>query len=244
MANSFEHQLEQLSVRAKTKHSALDTKSTGQVFGTIEDCDVEILKNEVAKLRPSVVFEIGTWIGTSSLVMALAMEDAAIEGEIYTCDINDYSVLPPNTPVNIPKESSVTAIDHIPQDKTIDMVFVDGELDFATLRKLMPRLSSNARILMHDYTLPCEKGVLNFIRLQWVSAFTFAFIRPEKIDLLTSIIIIANRRDQTVSTEDWSRNRIRVGLYVLRISLFALSNKVLRKFNGYYKRGGQKATTN
>lgn len=240
MTNLYEHQLEELSVRAKAKHPSLETKATGQIFGTIEECDVHILKNIVIEHRPAVIFEIGTWIGTSSLVMKLAMEEAEIKGEIYTCDINDYAALPAQTRINILQESSVTALDHIPLEKTINMVFVDGELDFATLRKLLPRLSDNVRIVMHDYTLPCEKGVLNFIRLQWMSAFTLTFTRPEKIDPLTSIIIVGRRDDKTFSAENWTRSRIQVGLYVLKISLFAVNTKVLRKFNGYYKRGGQK----
>jgi predicted O-methyltransferase YrrM len=151
--------------------------------GTISIYDARLLYILVRTLKPKVIFEIGTWIGTSAMMMAEAMRKNDNGGKIYTCDVNtfysvDNSYADIITPINA---FSDDALDQIPPDSKIDFVFTDGELTFKTIAKLKPKLSPEAVIATHDFVLPAEKGVLNFVRMQLLSLFGYTYFFPQEI---------------------------------------------------------------
>ncbi len=152
----LKQKIDQLRTKAISIYPSIRSATDGKAAGTINMNDAEVLYFLVRSHKPKVIFEIGTWIGTSAMVMAEAMRENDNNGKIYTCDANSYYALDDSYsdivfPINAYSDK---ALDNLPTDTKIDMVFADGELTFATIKKLKKYLNSNAIITTHDYTLP------------------------------------------------------------------------------------------
>jgi len=152
--------------------------------GTISIPEAKLLYLLVRYFKPKVIFEIGTWIGTSSMIMAEAMKKNNNDGHIYTCDANTFFAVDDlyQDVITTINAYSDVALDSIPTDTKVDFVFADGELTFATIKKLKPLLHKDAIVSTHDFTLPAEKGVLNLIRMQLASFFSYSYILPQDMD--------------------------------------------------------------
>jgi predicted O-methyltransferase YrrM len=179
---SIEDKIIDLRKAGRDKYPELPTYSNDLIHGTINTFDAEVLYFLIRKFKPKVVFEIGTWIGTSAMVMAEAIQKNNNGGKIYTCDINNYFLLGDTykdiiTPIN---EFSDIALNTIPLNQKIDLVFTDGELTFGTLKELSLRLNSEALLVTHDFIPPAEKGVLNYVRTQIVSKFKYNLVANNK----------------------------------------------------------------
>ena len=149
-----------------------------EVSGAINQKDAEVLYNLVQKYKPKKIFEIGTWFGTSALIMATAME---WDGEIHTCDVKDYYV------VDHPKIKYY----HVKSSKALrqlkgmkfDMVFMDGRFKNDDCR----RISRICKIFVtHDYDKG-EKGVRNIreMKKRWPDA---KLIKPCKGSTVATLI--------------------------------------------------------
>lgn len=163
-------------------HPTLPVNEDGLVANSISLEDARLLYLLVLTHKPKVIFEIGTWIGTSSMVMAEAMRASGHLGRIYTCDAEDhYAIDNSYQDLIIPIVAySDTAINQVPTDTKIDFVFADGELTFKTIKGLKPKLIKNAIIATHDFELPAEKGVLNVCRMQLASFCKYTYVLPEE----------------------------------------------------------------
>ena len=189
--NDFSVSIESLREKAVSIYPDIRRADDNKAAGNISDVDAYILYTLVAHFKPNTVFEIGTWIGTSSMVMSQALQESGnLTGHIYTCDKNSYYSLGENYDTKITRinEYSDIALEGIEEEKSIDMVFADGELDYPTLKKMLPRLSKNAIIVTHDYTRPGEKGVRNLIRLQMSTRAKYAYVLPSSTDKIVSSI--------------------------------------------------------
>jgi len=176
----FQNMVDSLRSRAVAQYPTMRIAEDGKAAGTINVADVEVLYLLVRHLKPKVIFEIGTWIGTSALIMAEAIRKNNNGGIIYTCDANSYYSLSDDyddviKPINA---FSDVALDELPRNTKIDMVFADGELTFKTIQKLKNKLETKSIIATHDYVLPDDKGVLNAVRMQLKSNFQYAVIAP------------------------------------------------------------------
>ena len=197
--------------------------------GTISVPDAKLLYLLVRYFKPKVIFEIGTWIGTSSMIMAEAMKKNNNDGHIYTCDANTFFAVDDlyQDVITTINAYSDVALDSIPTDTKVDFVFADGELTFATIKKLKPLLHKDAIVSTHDFTLPAEKGVLNLIRMQLASFFSYSYILPQDIDNQTYnsgafgiLIQTDNLNQQTTVT--------RV-ILTIKYGMILLKGKVIRK---------------
>jgi len=197
--------------------------------GTISIPDAKLLYLLVRYFKPKVIFEIGTWIGTSSMIMAEAMKKNNNDGHIYTCDANTFFAVDDlyQDVITTINAYSDVALDSIPTDTKVDFVFADGELTFATIKKLKPLLHKDAIVSTHDFTLPAEKGVLNLIRMQLASFFSYSYILPQDIDNQTYnsgafgiLIQTDNLNQQTTVT--------RV-ILTIKYGMILLKGKVIRK---------------
>jgi len=131
--------------------------------GAILDGDVETLYNLVKERQPQVIVEVGSWFGTSAMVMDKACDGKA---SIYTCDRhNVYAYDSPNV-----KYYNMMSTVFFKELKSLniraDFVFLDARLqgDEALLLKLINRPCT---IFVHDYEKG-QKGLRNIRALQIV----------------------------------------------------------------------------
>lgn len=221
----FETKIESLRELAIKKYPDIRRANDGKVAGNISETDARLLYNIVLYQRPKTIFEIGTWIGTSSMVMADALKVADLaDAKIYTCDKNNYYCLSSEFDERIVRinQFSDEAIDLVPDDRKIDMVFADGELTVPTLKKLLPRLSDEVILVTHDYTLPGEKGVSNLIRIQMKCRGRFVYVLPSKEDkCITSIGLLLPK---TIAVKFEITSYRQVLRYMYTIYLFCKTN--------------------
>ena len=175
------NKIDNLRAEAVKIHPGIRIANDGKAAGTINREDCRILYLLVRYYKPTIIFEIGTWIGTSAMVMAEAMRKNNNGGTIYTCDVNNYYALDETysdviKPINA---FSDEALQHLPEETKIDFVFADGELTFKTIKKMKPMLHFESIIGTHDYIPPADKGVLNLIRVQLFCNFKYRLFAPK-----------------------------------------------------------------
>jgi len=145
-----------------------------QNVGSILKDDAAILSALVIALKPKVLVEIGTYVGASAIVMALAMKQNGF-GKIYTVDQNDYNILTNAKDFGI--EKHIDFIHGKSQEFVnnfklpIDMVFYDGEAAESTysyhFNALRGKIKPGGIYVVHDYKTRSEghqaflKGIPN-----------------------------------------------------------------------------------
>jgi len=127
------------------------------------------------KVKPSVVAEIGTFVGGSTLSMAMAMSDAGCQSEIVTCDKdNPFIIESPYNNVKITgnsfTDSAVMLAGLAQAGRKIDLMFLDGRIlpkDVELIRKI----ATKQTIFLIDDFEGVEKGVVNSLVLKQDPAF-------------------------------------------------------------------------
>lgn len=235
----LQKKIDALRTRATEVMPDIRRAADGKAAGTITYADMKVLYLLVRHFKPKTIFEIGTWIGTSAMVMAEAIRQNGNGGMIYTCDTADCYL--PEEPYqgSIRKITAMSdsALSELPADAPIDFIFADGEFTFKTIENLRDRLAPNALITTHDYVLPAEKGVINYLRLQLTSFGGY--------ELLSSYTLSEQIHDQTVvgiMYRDADQNLLvrlhhRVGnlLGALIIGVRATLVRIYRKCTNYYE---------
>jgi len=123
----------------------------------------------VRNVQPVSVFEVGTFIGKSTLSMALAMDANGRGGQIFTCDgSNDFHV-PKLSQVSIkgfPKATSTAALEELARSGArLDMLHLDGRLSTRDI-ELIEQIADPKAILAIDDFEGVEKGVANLSLLR------------------------------------------------------------------------------
>jgi hypothetical protein len=178
----FQSEIDLLRTRAAAKFSNIRIAADGKTAGTVDMSDYRLLYGLVRFFKPRNIFEIGTWIGTSAMIMSEAVIKNG-HGHVYTCDRNSHYSLPGKYDDIITKvnEFSDTAIDHFPGNERIDFIFADGSLNSSTVKKLINRSNERVIFVTHDYQTPDEKGVLNLILFLHFSNYRYEIVLPEKL---------------------------------------------------------------
>lgn len=136
--------------------------------GSISAASAWALYSLVGYFGPQRILEIGTFIGKSTLAMALAADDFGISTEIHTCDMSNSIELPAHAKTRIiqyQKHTSTQMLEKLIAANSggkFEMLYLDGRLqneDFPFLEKLCsPRV-----IVVCDDFEGHEKGVANLI---------------------------------------------------------------------------------
>jgi predicted O-methyltransferase YrrM len=137
---------------------------SGERSGSTRLADCNFLYLLVRWLRPSVVFEVGTLIGTSASAMSLALLENGDGGVLYTVD-SSYAGFEPieGHPVRcFAKQRSDVALKALREEgRRIDFAFIDGTIDRRDVELLNVLMSSRSVIALHDYKPPADKGITN-----------------------------------------------------------------------------------
>ncbi len=116
-------------------------------------------------INPISVFEVGTFIGKSTLAMALAIDRNESNGRIFTCDGSNDFHLPKLTQCRIdgfPKTASAAALATLAANNTrIDMLHIDGRIGPQDIELIERTAESGVVIALDDFE-GAEKGVANF----------------------------------------------------------------------------------
>jgi len=138
---------------AKAKYCDVDDVENS---GAIGECDVAAIMSLMKKYQPKTIIEIGTWFGTSAMVMDKACSGSA---EIYTCDKNNVYVYDSKR-VHYYNNGSGNFLSKMKKAGVVaDFAFVDG-LIVEDVKKLLRRMSKEGVIFLHDYKKPL-KGYRN-----------------------------------------------------------------------------------
>lgn len=134
--------------------------------GSVGLLDLIDLDGIVQHFQPTVVAEVGTFIGRSTAAMALAMPKG---GVIHTCDASNAIALPELNPdvqvVQYPRKSSTEMFESLVSTKVkVDLFYIDGRLSPKDTR-LVWELAHDKTVIVLDDFEGVEKGVANAMGL-------------------------------------------------------------------------------
>jgi hypothetical protein len=137
--------------------------------GAIDADDAYCLYKYIRDHGITCIAEVGTWFGTSAIIMAHGMHDSGWGGAVHTCDTHKLYVgskfLPDDTSVSYYNKPSNVMFEKMIKNRVhIDFAFIDGRLisgDGKLLRKLFVR--HRMAIGVHDRT---TKGLQNIKQLR------------------------------------------------------------------------------
>lgn len=138
--------------------------------GSLHREDMADVMDIVAYFRPTLIAEVGTFIGRSTYSLAVGAGDKAT---VYTCDASNNIQLPPMPEgaarvVQFPNTTSTDMFKSLLADKNldrkIDLFYIDGRVSEAD-KLLMIGLSNDRTIIVLDDFEGVEKGVANALLL-------------------------------------------------------------------------------
>ena len=131
--------------------------------GSITFCAAWSLYSLTSYFTPSNISEIGTFIGKSTISMALALDHSGSPGIIQTCDVSNGSDLNWSGKTKIIQHFKTKSSDMmIGIDSPQDLLFVDGRLSETDLDVMQTEKFENC-IFVFDDTEGAEKGAINQI---------------------------------------------------------------------------------
>ena len=116
--------------------------------GAIADADVEVLYGLVQQYRPTTIIEIGTWFGTSAMVMDKAAEGKAT---IYTCDKNSVYVYDSPSVRYYNKMSDRFLDKMVRHGVKADFVFADASIRVGDVARILNATTKDFVFVTHDY---------------------------------------------------------------------------------------------
>ena len=130
--------------------------------GSTGDADCGLLHLLVKAFQPQHIFEVGTYVGTSTLAMALAARSYG--GKVTTCDPEDRQAIPDDQcdVIRFIHAAALAALaDLRARGESIDLVFADWTLGREAIEMLNEMGTPKLIFTAHDYVLPRDKGVIN-----------------------------------------------------------------------------------
>ena len=140
-------------------------------------------------IKPTNTIEVGTYIGRSTLAMALAMGRNGIDdATIYTCDYSNSIDITSTGGVTIEQFKQIGSEQMfstlISRKVRADLVFLDGRLTDRDTEYL-PLLSKPETVYLLDDFEGIEKGVCNALKMAPALSRSHLLIYPPDTELLT-----------------------------------------------------------
>ena len=132
--------------------------------GSVPVDDAFELYKVVKFFQPTVIAEVGTFIGVSTMVMDLATPDVAV---IYTCDVsNNIDLNMIKNVVQYPKTMSSQMFEDMRMRGAVpDLVYLDGRLGKDDIDALNKIIYADTVFVLDDFE-GTEKGVANAMMLE------------------------------------------------------------------------------
>jgi predicted O-methyltransferase YrrM len=139
-------------------------------------------------INPKSTIEVGTYIGRSTLAMALAMgRSAANESTIYTCDYSNSIDINSTGGVSIEQFKQIGSEQMfatlVSRKVTADLIFLDGRLTDKDAQYL-PLLTRPETVYLLDDFEGIEKGVCNALKMAPALSRSHMLIYPPDTELL------------------------------------------------------------
>jgi len=152
------------------KIDALDElrKKADYNTGSISSSSAWLLYSAAFYFRPSRILEIGTFIGKSTLSLAMGADDRGEMCEIHTCDVSNDIDLPATTRSKIvqykktPSTAMLKQISESGDPRQFDFVHLDGRVQREDIQHIRSLVHENAVIALDDFE-GIEKGVANLM---------------------------------------------------------------------------------
>lgn len=163
--------------------------------GSVNFATVMLLYVLIRNIKPQRIFEVGTFIGKSTLAMALACDRNGRPAEILTCDGSNDFHLPKlaATPIQGFSKTPSTAVLQAMADKSVmvDVVHIDGRVSVADL-DLLERISDDKLVIALDDFEGMEKGVANLTLLRSRQRFArHALLYPPRPAILQKLGLLS-----------------------------------------------------
>lgn len=137
--------------------------------------------------QPQLVLEVGTYIGKSTIALALGADASRIDCEIHTCDASNTFDLPKCSKARVvqyPGSPSTQMLTEMVEDGfagKVELMHIDGRIGKDDIA-LMARLAAPDAIIALDDFEGIEKGVANLFNLRAAKVFAehFAFNPPSE----------------------------------------------------------------
>ncbi len=164
--------------------------------GSITEASCLCLYLITRHLKPSTVFEVGTYVGRSCGAMALAMDsNGANINKIYTCDISNEFAMDTSRFrtqfIAMPKTSSTDALSRLQsKDCKVDLFHIDGLIQEEDLPVMASLSHQGTAIALDDFLIDdkVRKGVQNMMAIKSIEPFnTYFLVFPAKDSLTASI---------------------------------------------------------
>jgi len=160
--------------------------------GSIPASSAWLLYCSVLCFKPSRIIEIGTFIGKSTMSMALGADAGLTPCEIHTCDSKNDFPLPDlaRTPIiHYRKTTSEAMLRTLCQEdpvRPVDFVNIDGHVRAGDVPYLRELLSADAVIALDDFH-GVAKGISNLVKLKESNlAPNHVLVYPCPADLLAT----------------------------------------------------------
>lgn len=160
--------------------------------GTISEAACLYLRAIVDVVQPGVCVEVGTFIGTSALVLA------ATGARVYTCD-KDNDVMPSGDGITtFGKTTSTEMLRALVARKAfVDLWFFDGRIQLEDL-SMIEEMSHQRTVYAFDDYEGREKGVINVERMRLSS-------RYELVQPPARVFALQSRTTIAALVPDWFR---------------------------------------
>jgi predicted O-methyltransferase YrrM len=144
--------------------------------------------------KPQIIFEVGTFIGKSTLSLLRGMQlSGVIGGRIYTCDFSNDIDLPfcgLGEVIQFRRQSSTQMFSSLCADELkCDFLALDGRLQKDDLHYLSKILHANSIILLDDFE-GVEKGVSNAALLMNSLQPSHILVYPPEKDVLRKFSLL------------------------------------------------------
>jgi predicted O-methyltransferase YrrM len=130
------------------------------------------------------LLEIGTFIGKSTLALALGADDARTGIELHTCDMSNAVELPSVSRCTVRQYTRTSSTDMLRQiasnhavDRPFELLHVDGRLQSEDLALLQSVCTPNLVVALDDFE-GVEKGIANLVNMRSVGFLNSHLLIP------------------------------------------------------------------